>query len=92
VAPLCRADTAALVRALAPPRVPDVLLDTLAEQTWRTSDGNAFIVVEVMHALHEGATVSGAPDLPLPTRVRALVCHRLERLSERSRRLAPPRR
>ena len=87
VAPLSRADTAALVRALAPPRVPDVLLDTLVEQAWRTSDGNAFIVVEVMHALHEGATVSGAPDLPLPTRVRALVRHRLERLSERSRRL-----
>jgi DNA-binding SARP family transcriptional activator len=87
VAPLSRADTAALVRALAPPRVPDVLLDTLAEQAWRTSEGNAFIVVEVMHALHEGATVSGAPDLPLPTRVRALVRHRLERLSERSRRL-----
>ena len=35
------------------------------------SDGNAFVVVEVMHALRDGATVAGARDLPLPNRVRA---------------------
>ena len=87
VGPLSRADTTALVRALAPPGIPDSLVVTLAEEAWRVSDGNAFVVVEVMHALRDGATVAGAPGLPLPTRVRALVRQRLERLSERGRRL-----
>ena len=87
VAPLSRADTTALVRVLAPPGIPDSLVVTLAEEAWRVSDGNAFVVVEVMHALRDGATVAGAPGLPLPTRVRALVRQRLERLSERGRRL-----
>jgi DNA-binding SARP family transcriptional activator len=85
--PLSRADTAALVRVLAPPGIPDPLLANLAEEAWRVSDGNAFVVVEVMHALREGAVVPGAQHLPPPTRVRQLVRQRLERLSERGRRL-----
>jgi DNA-binding SARP family transcriptional activator len=87
VAPLSRADTTALVRVLAPPGIPDSMVVSIAEEAWRVSDGNAFVVVEVMHALRDGATVAGAPDLPLPNRVRALVRQRLERLSERGRRL-----
>src|SRR5262245_13772178 len=47
--PLSRADTAALVRVLAPPGLPDPLLADLANEAWRASDGNALVVVEMMH-------------------------------------------
>jgi DNA-binding SARP family transcriptional activator/tetratricopeptide (TPR) repeat protein len=87
VPPLSRADTGALVRALAPSGLPDQLVAHLAQDAWRVSDGNAFVVVEVMHALREGQTVSLAQRLPLPARVHKLVQHRLERLSDRGRRL-----
>jgi DNA-binding SARP family transcriptional activator/tetratricopeptide (TPR) repeat protein len=87
VAPLSRTDTAALVRLLASPGISEPLLEELAEEAWRGSDGNAFVVVEMMHALREGAPVRGAPGLPLPARVRTLVRRRLDRLSERGRRL-----
>jgi DNA-binding SARP family transcriptional activator/tetratricopeptide (TPR) repeat protein len=85
--PLSRADTATLVRVLAPPGIAHPLLADLADETWRASDGNAFVVVEVMHALCEGAVVPGARHLPPPTRVRELVRQRLERLSGQGRRL-----
>jgi tetratricopeptide (TPR) repeat protein len=84
---LSRADTAALVQALVPPGLPGQLAAYLGQDAWRVSDGNAFVVVEVMHALREGQTVSGAQRLPLPARVRKLVLQRLERLSDRGRRL-----
>src|SRR5262249_45802867 len=48
---------------------------------------NALVVIELMHALRQGAIVSGVPSLPLPGRVQNLVRRRLERLSERARRL-----
>jgi DNA-binding SARP family transcriptional activator/tetratricopeptide (TPR) repeat protein len=84
---LSRADTVALVQALTPPGLADDLVAHLAQDVWRVSDGNAFVVVEVMHALREGQTVSGTQQLPLPARVRKLVQQRLERLSDRGRRL-----
>jgi DNA-binding SARP family transcriptional activator len=84
---LSRADTVALVQALAPPGLPDQLVAHLAKDAWRISDGNAFVVVEVMHALREGQTVSLRQRLPLPARVRRLVQQRLQRLSDRGRRL-----
>jgi DNA-binding SARP family transcriptional activator/tetratricopeptide (TPR) repeat protein len=87
VAPLSRADIIALVRVLASPGLPDSMALALADEAWRASDGNAFVVVEVMHALRDGTMVAGAPGQPLPTRVRNLVRQRLERLSERGRRL-----
>src|SRR5262245_23914432 len=87
VPPLSRADTAALVQALAPPGLPHQLVSHLTQDAWRVSDGNAFVVVEVMHALREGQTLSGEQRLPLPARVRNLVQQRLERLSDRGRRL-----
>jgi tetratricopeptide (TPR) repeat protein len=84
---LSRADTAALVQALAPPGLPGQLRSHIAQDAWRVSDGNAFVVVEVMHALREGQTLSGERHLPLPARVRKLVQQRLERLADRGRRL-----
>jgi DNA-binding SARP family transcriptional activator/tetratricopeptide (TPR) repeat protein len=87
VAPLSRADTAALVKVLAPSELSKQLVAHLAQDAWRISDGNAFVVVEVMHALRAGQTVSSAQRLTLPARVRKLVQHRLSRLSDRGRRL-----
>jgi DNA-binding SARP family transcriptional activator/tetratricopeptide (TPR) repeat protein/ABC-type cobalamin/Fe3+-siderophores transport system ATPase subunit len=84
---LSRADTVALVQALAAPGLPDQLVAHLAQDAWRISDGNAFVVVEVMHALREGQAVQLAQRLPLPARVRRLVQQRLERLTDRGRRL-----
>ena len=52
--------------ARAPGHRPIPLLANLAEEAWRASDGNAFVVVEVMHALREGAPVPGARRLSLP--------------------------
>jgi DNA-binding SARP family transcriptional activator/tetratricopeptide (TPR) repeat protein len=87
VSPLSRSDTVALVEALAPPGLPHQLVTQLAQDAWRISDGNAFVVVEVMHALRAGQTISLAHRLPLPAKVRTLVLQRLERLSDRGRRL-----
>src|SRR5262245_15460553 len=87
VPPLSRVDTVTLVQALAPPGIPDQLVSHIAEDAWRVSDGNAFVVVEVMHALREGQTLSAEQRLPLPATVRKLVQQRLERLSDRGRRL-----
>src|SRR5262245_42195471 len=87
VAALSRPDTAALVQALAPPGLPSQLVMHLAQDVWRVSDGNPFVAVEVLHALRDGHTVSSARRLPLPARVTELVQHRLERLSDRGRRV-----
>jgi DNA-binding SARP family transcriptional activator/tetratricopeptide (TPR) repeat protein len=87
VPPLSRSDTAALVKALAPSELPKQLVADLAQDAWRISDGNAFVVVEVMHALRAGQTVSLAQRLTLPAKVRKLVQQRLARLSDRGRRL-----
>jgi DNA-binding SARP family transcriptional activator/tetratricopeptide (TPR) repeat protein len=87
VPPLSRTDTFTLVRALAPAGLPAQLVSHLAQDAWRVSDGNAFVVVEVMHALREGQAPSGEQRLPLPARVRKLVQQRLDRLSSRGRRL-----
>jgi DNA-binding SARP family transcriptional activator/energy-coupling factor transporter ATP-binding protein EcfA2 len=87
VEPLSRADTAALVKVLSPSGLPTQLVSYLAQDAWRVSDGNPFVIVEVMHVLREGGTVSMAQRLPLPERVRKLVEHRLERLTGAARRL-----
>ena len=87
VSPLSRSETVALVEALAPPSIPQPLVTQLAQDAWRISDGNAFVIVEVMHALRAGQTISLAHRLPLPAKVRTLVMQRLERLSDRARRL-----
>ena len=80
---LSREDTSTLVRHLARPEagLP------LEEQVWQASEGNPFMVVETLRAVDTGATVERPVGLPLPDRIRDVVAHRLERLSERSRRL-----
>jgi DNA-binding SARP family transcriptional activator len=84
---LSPADTLALVRTLANPGTDESAVQRLAEQAWRVSEGNPFMVVESMRALREGA----APDATagaLPEEIRDVIAARLERLSERGRQLA----
>lgn len=61
----------------------------LAEQAWRTSQGNPLVAVETVRALR--ARPAGAPEtrLPLPERVRDLVRERFGRLGETARELLP---
>jgi len=80
LAPLSQPDTNALVRLLA--RKADVEL--LEEQAWASSEGNPFVVVETVRALHDGAT---APGMALPQRVHDVIRRRLERLGDNARSL-----
>ena len=86
--PLARDESLALARALVP--APEAA--RLAEQLWRASEGNPFMIVETLRALAGMPAGRGGGDaaapLPLPQRVRALIRARLERLGERARRLA----
>ena len=84
--PLSRADTAALVRALARVGSDEPWLSRAAEQVWALSEGNPFVVVECVHALPHA---SARPEaMALPRRVREMITARLERLGERARQLA----
>ncbi len=81
LARLGRDDTLELVRLLGRGRSRAT---HLAEEIWRTSGGNPFIVVETMRAIGDEVTAS----VPLPTRVRDMIERRLDRLSGRARQLA----
>ena len=83
--PLSSAETAALVRALAPAG-PDAALRRLDEQVWRLSDGNPFMIVETVRALCDGDVLRVPQRVPIPEKVRRLVAGRFRRLSERGRR------
>lgn len=80
---LSREDTSALVRLLARPTDGS----PLEEQVWRASEGNPFMIVETLRVVDAGAALDRSTGLPLPERLRDVVERRLERLSERSRRL-----
>src|SRR5262249_8412094 len=88
LAPLSRDDMTALVQSLAARgRAMDVT-SALAERIWGASNGNAFVVVETLRALEQGALPTEPADAPgLPERVRELVRVRLERLSARGQAL-----
>jgi len=80
LAPLSQPDTNALVRLLA--RKANV--ERLEEQAWASSEGNPFVVVETVRALHDGAT---APGMALPQRVHDVIRRRLDRLGDNARSL-----
>jgi hypothetical protein len=89
LSPLSRDATFALVGALARSGMEQSALERLGEEILHVSEGNPFMVVETMRALHEGtATVAVGHGLPLPARVRDTVGRRLDRLSDHGRRLA----
>ena len=83
---LSRDDTTALSRSLTRSEPDKVALARLEERVWQISAGNPLLVLETVRALREGAA-DAAGRGSLPTRVRALVMSRIERLSEPARRV-----
>ena len=88
LAPLSREDTLRLVRALGRAGSAEARIAHIAEQAWATSEGNPFVIVEIMRALQDGRLPETSSALPLPQRVRDVVTARLERLGDTSRQLA----
>jgi tetratricopeptide (TPR) repeat protein len=83
LAPLSRAETLALVRQLVPPSTPE----SVGEQVWRTSEGNAFMAVETAQTLADPRGGEAGDPALIPGRVRDLVAGRLARLSPGARRV-----
>ncbi|MBI2206369.1 MAG: AAA family ATPase [Candidatus Rokubacteria bacterium] len=89
LAPLSAEDTARLVRSLSRVGGDAETIARLGERVWQVSEGNPFVIVEMVRALADrtASALSAAPA-PLPDSVRALTASRLERLSDRGRELA----
>jgi DNA-binding SARP family transcriptional activator/tetratricopeptide (TPR) repeat protein len=83
--PLGRSATGDLVRGLLARGTAETELDALGEQVWRISEGNPFIVVETVQARQEGLLLEADAGAALPTRARAMLLGRVDRLGERSR-------
>src|SRR5215470_6880588 len=88
LSPLSHVHTVSLVRSLLRRGVAEASVERLGEQVWRSSEGNPFVIVEIVRELLDGAAPGGASSDVVPRRVRDLVLARLERLAEGSRRLA----
>jgi DNA-binding SARP family transcriptional activator/RecA/RadA recombinase len=92
LAPLSRPDTALLVQALSRVGSHTRTVAQIEERIWTMSEGNPFVVVEAMRALHQdrlrvdGPRESGWPTLP--GSVRDLVARRLDGLSTRAQQMA----
>jgi len=81
VAPLSPDDTRRLARTLR--RVTaDRTSEALSRHVWTASEGNPFVVVEMMRELEERTPSDGAT---LPPRVREVIRRRFERVHERGR-------
>jgi DNA-binding SARP family transcriptional activator len=89
LAPLSRAETAALTQALAQKEDDDKGAAARMDQVWAISEGNPFVAVETIRALQEGS-MSAVPTSvhSLPPRIREVIGRRLERLSAEGRELA----
>ncbi|MFQ5830984.1 MAG: AAA family ATPase, partial [Candidatus Methylomirabilia bacterium] len=87
LSPLSQQETVNLVRVLARVGSEEAVMARLGQRVWAVSEGNPFMVVETMRALHEGGTLQAPSIVPLPQRVRMVIAGRLERLSPRGRHL-----
>ena len=87
LSPLSRTDTGTLVRRLAHACVDESFFGELEQRVWASSQGNPFIVVETMRALRQSANLEVESGMPLPEQVRVVVARRLDRLSDRAKRL-----
>jgi DNA-binding SARP family transcriptional activator len=83
--PLSRPDTTTLARSLRRSERDEAALAQLDEHVWRVSAGNPLLILETVRAIRQHVPEDAEPLLP--TRVRELVLARLERLSERARRV-----
>jgi DNA-binding SARP family transcriptional activator/tetratricopeptide (TPR) repeat protein len=88
VGPLSQAETVILVRALIRAATEEAVVERLAEAAWSVSEGNAFIIVETIRALEARDADETVSENRTPPRVREVIAGRLDRLSERARRLA----
>ena len=88
LSPLSRDVTIRLVSLLARTNIVGQELARLAEDVWTVSEGNPFMVVETMRAVEEGGRTGSVPALALPRRVHDTIASRLDRLTDRGRRLA----
>ena len=86
--PLSQAETMTFVQALIRTGTDEATMQRLAERVWRASEGNPFMVVEITQALQGREAEAIAGDLLTPPRVREVIAARLDRLSDRGRRLA----
>ncbi len=85
LAPLSAPDTVALVRSLARVGTHEAAVQHLGTQIWGASEGNPFMVVETMRALHGSDPAAASDQLPTPPRVRDIIAGRLDRLSQPAR-------
>ena len=85
---LSNADTLDLVRALAKVGTDATAVAGLAEEVWRSSEGNPFVAVETMRAIEDGVLATAPGAVVVPGSVRELILRRLERLSAPGRQLA----
>jgi DNA-binding SARP family transcriptional activator len=88
LSPLSHVHTVALVQTLLRRGTAEVSVERVAEDIWRISEGNPFVIVEALRELNEGGRSPGVEPVLVPSRVRELLGARLDRLSEASRRLA----
>ncbi|HUF76589.1 MAG TPA: AAA family ATPase, partial [Longimicrobiales bacterium] len=88
LSPLSPDHTVGLVRALGRTGSTDARVAEIGEQAWAASEGNPFVIVEIMRALQQGRLPEDARAVPLPQRVREVITGRLERLGDTSRELA----
>ena len=88
LAPLSQAHTVDLARRLLRRGTAETSIERVAEEIWRTSEGNPFVIVEALRELTEGGGKPDGRPVLVPRRVRDLLSARLERLGGPSRRLA----
>ncbi|MGH7392260.1 MAG: ATP-binding protein, partial [Candidatus Rokuibacteriota bacterium] len=80
--PLSMPETSALVASMAPAGSPGPALERLATRVWRASEGNPFVIMEMMRAFQQAQPADEATAIALPPRVRDVISSRLDRLSE----------
>jgi DNA-binding SARP family transcriptional activator len=84
---LSRADTIALGRAVLGRRAPRALDGTIIDELWNVSEGNPFVIVELIRALDD-AGVTSHDTVGVPRSVQSSIRSRLERLTSPTRQLA----
>jgi DNA-binding SARP family transcriptional activator len=86
--PLSEMETVTLVRSLLRAGTEEVIIQRFGERVWRASEGNPFMVLETVRAIQGEEPVDWEREVLTPPRVRELIAGRLERLTDRGRRLA----
>lgn len=79
---LSELETQELVGRLATSRMSEDAISRFADEVWRVSEGNPFVVMESVRAA-TGAAVGAVGRLPLPSSVRTMIAARLRLLSTR---------